>query len=195
MSDDSAPSPPDGYRHYNPDEEMEWLQSDVFQVIAILWPLALLLLMGFSYVSTLTGRFINLLVIGVVTIVIHEGLHLCAGWAFGLKPTVGINLKQLQPYVSTSGQFQSRLQRAIILSAPLVALSAVCILAVFILAALGQQSVDIIILAVINIVLSYYDILDLRFTLNLPEGAQEYHRKDHAVDYYVPKIDTNGSDE
>lgn len=193
MSDDPAPSPPDGYRHYNPDEEMEWSRSETFEIIAIMWPLSLLLLMGFSYTSAQIGRFINLIVLGLVAMVIHEGLHVAAGWAFGLKPAVGIDIKRFQPYVTTYGQFQSRLQRAIILSAPLVVLSAICILTVFILSAIGRQSVDIIILAVINIVLAYYDILDLRFTLNLPEGAKEFHRKGYEVDYYVPEIDTSDS--
>ena len=191
MSDNSAPSPPEGYRHYDPDDEMEWSQSTVFDVIAVLWPFTLLVLMGFSYTSAEIGRFINIIVLGIVAIIIHEGLHLAAGLMFGLQPSVGIDIKRVMPYVVTHGQFQSRLQSAIILSAPLVVLSAFCLLVVFILTALGRPSVDIIILAVINIVLSYYDIVDLRFTLNLPEGAKEYHRKEHEIDYYVPMIDTS----
>ena len=194
MNDDSEPSPPEGYRQYNPDEEMEWSQSTVFDVIAVLWPLTLLVLMGISYTSAEIGRFINIIVLGIVAMIMHEGLHLAAGLLFGLKPSVGIDIKRLTPYVITHGQFQSRLQRAIILSAPLVFLSVFCVLVVFILTILGRSSIDVIIFAIINIVLAYYDIVDLRFTLNLPEGAKEYHQKGAGIDYYVPKIDTSESD-
>ena len=194
MSDDSAPSPPEGYRHYDPDEEMEWSRSTFFDIVAVLWTLTLLTLMGFSYSSAQIGRFLNIIVLGIVAIVLHEALHLAAGLMFVLKPAVGFNLKQLAPYVVTHGQFQSRLQRAIILAAPLVVLSAFCLLIALALNVLDRQSVDVIILAIINIVLAYYDIMDLRFTLNLPEGAKEFHRKGHGVSYYVPKIDTADSD-
>ena len=82
------------------------------------------------------------------------------------------------------------LQRAIILAAPLVVLSTFCLFIALALNILDRPSIDVIILAIINIVLAYYDIMDLRFTLNLPEGAKEFHRKEHGVSYYVPKIDT-----
>lgn len=192
MDDDPLPIPPDGYRRYDPKEEMgEWSQSEFFNMVAVFWPLSLLLLMGFSYASAQIGRFFNILVLGVIAIVIHEGLHAITGRLFGLKVDAGINFSRLRPYVITYGGFQSRLQTAIILAAPLVVLSTFCLGVVFVLALLGRPLIDVIILGLINIVLAFYDLVDLRFTLNLPEGTKEYHRKGHDVAYYALKrVDT-----
>jgi hypothetical protein len=192
VSDESAPAPPDGYRRYDPEKEMgEWSRSDFFDFVAVLWPVAFLILVGVSYISAQVGRLLNILVIGIVAMAIHEGLHILAGRLFGLKVTGGINFKRLSPYVLTYGGFQSRLETAVISVAPLAVISTFCLMVVFALASLGQPLIDVVIFGLINIVLAYYDLLDLRFTLNLPEGTKEYHRQGHDVAYYVPEgIDT-----
>lgn len=190
--DESAPAPPDGYRRYDPEEEMgRWFQSDFFDIAAVLWPIALLILMGVSYSSAQIGRLLILLVSGIIAMAIHEGLHVLTGWLYGLDVTGGINVKRLSPYVLTYGGFQSRLQTAVILMAPLMVISVFCLIVVFALASLGRPSIDVAIFGLINIVLAYYDLLDLRFTMSLPEGTKEYHRQGHDVAYYVPEgIDT-----
>jgi hypothetical protein len=188
MSDESAPTPPGGYRRYDPIEEMgEWPRSDFFDVVAVLWPVAFLILIGVSYISAQIGRLLSIIVLGVVAMAIHEGLHVLAGRLFGLEVTAGINFKQLSPYVLTYGGFQSRLQTAVITMAPLAVISTFCLIVVFVLALLGRPLIDVLIFGLINIVLAYYDLLDLRFTLNLPEGTKEYHRQGHDVAYYVPE--------
>lgn len=188
VNDESTLTPPDGYRRYDPAEEMgEWSQSDFFDIVAVLWPVSFLVLIGVAYVFAQVGRFLNILVIGVVAMAIHEGLHALAGWLFGLKVTGGVNFKQLSPYVLTYGGFQSRLQTAVISMAPLAGISAFCLIVVFALASLGEPLFDVLIFGLVNIVLAFYDLLDLRFTLNLPEGTKEYHRQGHDVAYYVPE--------
>jgi hypothetical protein len=188
MSEESAPSPPDGYRRYDPEKEMgKWPRSDFFDIVAILWPIAFLILIGVSYTSAQIGRFLIILVLGIVAMAIHEGLHVIAGWLFGLEVTGGINFKHLSPYVLTYGGFQSRLQTAVISMAPLVVITTFCVVVVFALALLDRPLFDVVTFGLINIVLAYYDLLDLRFTMNLPEGAKEYHRQGHDVAYYVPK--------
>jgi hypothetical protein len=184
--DESAPAPLDGYRRYDPGEEMgEWFRSDFFDIAAVLWPVAFLILMGVSYASAQIGRLPIIFVLGVVAMAIHEGLHVLAGWLFGLEVTAGINFKRLNPYVLTYGGFQSRLQTAVISMAPLVVISAFCVVVLFALALLDRPLIDVAIFGLINIVLSYYDLLDLRFTMSLPEGTKEYHRREHDVAYYV----------
>jgi hypothetical protein len=186
--DESAPAPPDGYRRYDPEDEMgRWFRSDFFDITAVLWPVALLILMGVSYASAQIGRLPIILVLGVVAMAIHEGLHALAGRLFGFEVTAGINFKGLNPYVLTYGGFQSRLQTAVISMAPLAIISTFCVVVIFALALLGRPLIDVAIFGLINIVLSYYDLLDLRFTMSLPEGTKEYHRQGYDVAYYVPE--------
>jgi hypothetical protein len=184
--DESAPAPPDGYRRYSPEDELgRWFRSDFFDIAAVFWPIALIILMGVSYASAQIGRLLSVFVLGVVAMAMHEGLHVLAGRLFGLKVTVGVNFKRLNPYVLTYGGFQSRLQTAVISMAPLVVISTFCVAVIFALALLDRPLIDVAIFGLINIVLSYYDLLDLRFTMSLPEGTKEYHRQGHDVAYYV----------
>ena len=186
MDDEWPPSPPEGYRHYDPDEEMGWSQSDYQIIIGVFWICSLIILIGISSVSARIGRLFNVFVLAAVAIVIHEGLHGLAGKLFRLKISAGINLKRFRPYVLTHGGFQSRLQTAFIVAAPLVGFSLFCLVAIFVLTLLNHPTADIAILAIMNIVLAYHDILDLWFILNLPEGAKEYHRKGRDIAYYAP---------
>lgn len=186
--DESAPAPPDGYRRYSPEDEMgRWFRSDFFDVAAVFWPIAFLILMGVSYASAQIGRLPVILVLGIIAMAMHEGLHVLAGRLFGLEATVGVNFKRLNPYVLTYGGFQSRLQTAVISMAPLVVISTFCVVVIFAFALVGRSLTDVAIFGLINIVLSYYDLLDLRFTMSLPEGTKEYHRQGHDVAYYVPE--------
>jgi hypothetical protein len=81
----------------------------------------------FASVAELGVWFVSLIAAPFVTIVVHELIHGLAFRMFGYRVTYGIFWKLPGAYAAAFGQYQQRRHAIIVLLAPLIVLTALCV--------------------------------------------------------------------